>query len=407
MITTKLQLEEFIVTNWNKINEYIDAMGENLPIPFYSSVDLRESSKKYAPVDHNIYPAGFNNVCQLDQIMASERMGKYLASKNIPANSTIVIIPESNTRNGFYLDHLATLENLIKKSGYTTYIATFDQSLFENHESLSLTSHFEYSITIHSLEVSADGQTIQLSNQPDLKIDACIMNHDQSSPFNKDWEKIQTPIYPPAQIGWFKRQKNRHFTLYDQVLNDFCTKFEIDKFLMEADFETTDQIDFATKEGLESLHNHASHLFARMEAGKKVFVKASQGTYGMGISVISHPDEILAMNRKTRNKMDIGKNNLKFTSILLQESVETIVKYEDSPAEVTIYLVGGKSTGGFVRANPLKGVEANLNAKGMIYKKFCISEICENTDYQIKEAVYSIIARLATIASALEIQEVL
>lgn len=111
------------------------------------------------------------------------------------------------------------------------------------------------------------------------------------------------------------------------------------------------------------------------------------------------------MNRKTRNKMDIGKNNLKFDSVLIQEGIETIIKYDDMPAEVTIYLIDGKSTGGFMRANPLKGTNANLNAKGMIYKKFCISEIEQNTDHQRKEATYSIIARLSTLAGAYEIEQ--
>ena len=46
-------------------------------------------------------------------------------------------------------------------------------------------------------------------------------------------------------------------------------------------------------------------------------------------------------------KMDVGKNNLKFTSVLIQEGVETIVKYDEAPAEVTIYLVNGRSSGGF------------------------------------------------------------
>ena len=75
------------------------------------------------------------------------------------------------------------------------------------------------------------------------------------------------------------------------------------------------------------------------------------------------------------------------------------------PAEVTIYLVDGKSIGGFMRANPLKGTNANLNAKGMLYQKFCISEIQENSEHKMKEAVYSVIARLSSYATALEIQK--
>lgn len=407
MIRSKTELEDFIVKNWNKINEYLDKRSQELPTPLYSSVDLRESALKYAPVDHNIYPAGFNNVCLLDQLMAGERIKKYLEKKDISPPAHIAIIPESNTRNGFYLNHLLALKEITEKQGYTVQFATFDKSLFKDQTPLKLISQSENEIIFHFLEENENGELFILKNGEKVLFDSCILNHDQSAPFNKDWEKISTPIFPPPQIGWFKRQKNRHFTLYNDVLDDFCSHFKIDKKLMQADFEVAENIDFATKEGLENLHEKASKLFSRLEKGKKVFIKASQGTYGMGISVISSPDEILSFNRKARNKMDIGKNKIKFTSILLQEAVETIVKVNDSPAEVSIYLIEGKSTGGFIRTNPTKGTEANLNSRGMIYEKFCISEICENTDYQVKEAVYSIIARLSTLASAYEIKEVL
>lgn len=409
MINSKTALELFITQNWNIINQYIDQQNKNLPIPLYSSVDLRESPFKYAPVDHNIYPAGFNNICQLDQLIAAEKIQQYLLDKKIPLKGKIAIIPESNTRNGFYLDHLATLKNLIEKSGHEVFIATFDHSLFTETSSLKLTSHSQFPLEIFPLKVNDHGTLFigDKDHQTFIEIDACIMNNDQSSPFKQDWEAIKTPIFPPAQIGWYQRQKNKHFTYYDQFLTKFCEHFSINKSLMEADFETCENIDFATKEGLEALYEKAVTLFKRLPKESKVFIKASQGTYGMGISVISSPEEILSMNRKTRNKMDIGKNKLKFTSILLQEGVETIVKFEQAPAEVSIYLVNGKSIGGFMRANPLKGVQANLNARGMVYRKFCISEISEGTDYQVKEAIYSVIARLATTASALEIKDVL
>ena len=127
----------------------------------------------------------------------------------------------------------------------------------------------------------------------------------------------------------------------------------------------------------------------------------------MGISVVSSGEEIKNMNRKIRNKMDIGKNKLKFTSVLIQEGVETVVKFDDAPAEVTIYLINGKSSGGFMRSNPLKGTQANLNAQGMVYQKLCLSDIKQDSDHKIKEVVYSIIARLSTLAASHEMKELM
>ncbi|MBT6324750.1 MAG: hypothetical protein HOJ35_02175, partial [Bdellovibrionales bacterium] len=99
-------------------------------------------------------------------------------------------------------------------------------------------------------------------------------------------------------------------------------------------------------------------------------------------------------------------NKIKFKDVLIQEGIDTIIKYDDIPAEITIYLVNGQPVGGFMRANPEKTASCNLNSRGMIFKKYCISEIREGEDHNLKEAVYSILARLSTLASTFELADV-
>jgi glutamate--cysteine ligase len=62
--------------------------------------------------------------------------------------------------------------------------------------------------------------------------------------------------------------------------------------------------------------------------------------------------------------------------------------------------------GGFMRYNPERGTNANLNSQGMLYRKFCISDICQDTDTHIKEAAYTVVARLSVLAASKEIQEI-
>ena len=47
-----------------------DKRSEALPF-FYTSVDLRHSGMRLAPVDTNLYPAGFNNLSQAGRLRAS------------------------------------------------------------------------------------------------------------------------------------------------------------------------------------------------------------------------------------------------------------------------------------------------------------------------------------------------
>lgn len=402
-INSKEQLEKFICDHWDKINAYITNAQVGLPIPFYSSVDIRESKEKYAPVDHNMYPAGFNNLCSADLRDATPVIKETLYKIN-PQAQTIGIIPESHTKNLMYLDHLAALEKLTKDSGYKVIFLSFDTTLFPlGEEHVDLISHSGHPLKIHLGKI-INGR-LHTSND---KIDIAINNNDQSNPWPINWKEITTPIAPTPLIGWFRRQKNTHFAYYKKVADDFAAHFEIDPDLIQAQFRGVDEVDFENKHGLEKLGNAVDDLIHELKPGSKVFVKASQGTYGMGISVVASGNEIINMNRKTRNKMDIGKNSIKFTSLLVQEGVETILKYDDMPAEITIYLLNGKSIGGFMRVNGEKDSMGNLNSRGMVFRKLCMGDVIDSAeDHKTKEAMYSIIARLSTIASAYEIKEVL
>lgn len=405
-IQTKAELEQFVCHHWNEMNQWIDEAQKKTLQPLTSSVDVRESKTKYAPVDHNMYPAGFNNICSKDLLHCSN--GFRDAFNQIRPNLRRVgLLPESHTKNKYYLDHLYKLKSTIEMAETEVIIFSPDETLFEDGSHLvELTSFSEHRIVIHRAKL-IDGQFF--CTDPEVKFDfeTIVLNNDQSVPLPLKWSTLKTPTNPSPEVGWFRRQKIHHFSHYRKVANEFASHFNINPDLIQAQFSSVENVDFNTKEGLDEIANEVDRVLSTLSDNSSVFVKASQGTYGMGISVVSSGEEIRSMNRKVRNKMDVGKNNLKFTSVLIQEGVETIIKYDEAPAEVTIYLVNGKSSGGFMRMNPLKGTQANLNSQGMLYRKFCISDIRENCDHQIKEAVYSIIARLSTLAASYEMKELM
>lgn len=404
-INNKQEFEEFICSHWNEINEWIDKAQSELPQPLTSSVDVRESRTKFAPVDHNMYPAGFNNLCSKDLLHCADKF-KGAFDKLLKPVKRVGLLPESHTKNKYYLDHLFKLKSTIEMSGVEVTLFSPDNRLFEesNLNKVELTSHSEFQITIHRAHVK-NSAFVPTDHSLKFDFDAIILNNDQSEPLDVNWKEIATPVLPSPFVGWFRRQKINHFKHYKTIADSFAAHFNLNPDLIQAKFNFAIDIDFNSKEGLDELGNQVDALLSQLPENSSVFVKASQGTYGMGISVVSSGDEIKQMNRKTRNKMDVGKNNLKFTSVLIQEGVETILKYDEAPAEVTIYLIDGKSSGGFMRTNPLKGTQANLNSQGMLYRKFCISEVKQNNDHQIKEAVYSIIARLSTLAASHEMKE--
>lgn len=82
-----LQVEKQIIAHQSAIESWFRTQWRNTPAPFYTSVDLRNSGYKIAPVDTNLFPAGFNNlnpdfeaICIQALQLAVERMGKKLTA---------------------------------------------------------------------------------------------------------------------------------------------------------------------------------------------------------------------------------------------------------------------------------------------------------------------------------------
>src|SRR6266566_2179445 len=56
------RLETELLANQIAIEQWFRSRFRERPAPFYCSVDLRNSGFKLAPVDTNLFPAGFNNL---------------------------------------------------------------------------------------------------------------------------------------------------------------------------------------------------------------------------------------------------------------------------------------------------------------------------------------------------------
>ena len=57
-----LKLEAHLLDHQARIETWLRNQWLQTPAPFYTSVDLRNAGFKLAPVDTNLFPAGFNNL---------------------------------------------------------------------------------------------------------------------------------------------------------------------------------------------------------------------------------------------------------------------------------------------------------------------------------------------------------
>ena len=100
------EVERKILDHATQIERWFRLEWQEHTPPFYSSVDLRNSGFKIAPVDTNLYPGGFNNLSKemlpLAVQAAQSAIEKYCAdAKNlllipgVPGNTCITVPPHS------------------------------------------------------------------------------------------------------------------------------------------------------------------------------------------------------------------------------------------------------------------------------------------------------------------------
>jgi glutamate--cysteine ligase len=400
---TNENLHSVIIKNHMNIEAWFRKQWIKYPAPFYTSIDLRNSGYKIAPVDTNLFPAGFNNLdSDLDFLYISAV--QHALERTSPTLTKVLIISENHTRNKFYLSSIDSLSNIIRKSGYEVKVSSMLNS----------------DGNINELLVNKNNMLTYDGFIPD----AILLNNDLSDGIPDILNNITQPILPDKNLGWTKRSKTTHFEYYTDVVNNFSRLLEIDSWLLEPLFRNCGEIDFKTKQGEDCLVHHASRLLTLIQEKYNeydiqedpyIMIKADSGTYGMGIMKVKSIDQLLNLNRKQRTKMLKTKGGNKVDKVILQEGIYSNEKLKPSNhvAEPVIYSFGSNLVGGFYRLHDNKSNSENLNSPGMTFlpipfKDACINPSDSETIYSDtnKFYIYGVIARLAILAASKELYNI-
>lgn len=403
------RIEEIILNQIPTIETWFREKWKETPPPLTSSVDLRHAGFKLAPVDTNLFPAGFNNL-NPDFLPLCVQAIQSVLAENMSSCRRILIIPESHTRNDFYMQSLVILKNIFLNAGFVVRIG-----------SLALENVIEISTNKGDLlrlePLYREGNRIMLK---DFNPCFLVLNNDLSSGIPPILEGIEQPIQPTAQLGWSNRLKSDHFNFFNQVAEEFSNLVGMDPWLINPLFKAIDGIDFMAQEGIDNLANETDQLLLQINEKYKqydipekpfVVVKADNGTYGMSVMMVHEGEELLQMNRKQRTKMAASKGSQKVNRVLIQEGVYT---FETMPngfvAEPVIYMIGPYVIGGFYRVHQGRGTNENLNAPGMHFEPLAFAKPCNmpRQDLDVVDCpnrfyAYGVIARLAALAAAKEI----
>ena len=406
-----LDLEQRFLTAMPTIEHWFRTQWLEHAVPFYASVDLRNSGFKLAPVDTNLFPGGFNNL-NPDFLPLCVHAMQSAVEKICPEARGVLLIPENHTRNQFYLQNVAQIVTILKQAGMRVRVGSL---LPEITQPTTVQLPGAGILTLEPLV--RRGNRLGLAD-----FDPCVvlLNNDLSAGVPDILQNLEQEIYPPLFAGWHTRRKSQHFSAYDRVANEFAELLDIDPWLINPYFATCNKVNFYERVGEECLAGQVDVILQKMrvkyaEYGVQhdpfVIVKADAGTYGMGIMTVKDADEITSLNRKQRNKMAVVKEGMEVSDVLVQEGVYTFEHINDAVAEPVIYMIDHYVVGGFYRVHTERGVDENLNAPGMHFEPLAFESCCTlpNPDCAPDDTpnrfyAYGVVARLALLAASLEIE---
>jgi len=374
-------------------------------------VDLRNAGFKLAPVDTNLFPAGFNNLGERFLPLCVQAMQVAL-ERVCPRTSRVLLVPESHTRNLFYLENVAALRRILEAAGYAVRIGSLLPDLTEP-QVVDLPS----GASLRLEPLRRQGNRVGVAD-----FDPCfvLLNNDLSAGRPAILEGIEQAIVPPMALGWDQRRKSEHFRHYHAVAREFGARIDLDPWLIDPFFRQCGQVDFLAREGEDCLAANVEVLLESIRLKYReygidrepfVIVKADAGSYGMGVMTARSVDDVRDLNRKERKRMAASKDSQAVTQVIMQEGVYTFETVGEPPAvaEPVVYMIDQHVVGGFYRVHTGRGADENLNAPGMHFEPLAFVEPCNTPDCaKAPDAApnrfyaYGVVARLALLAAARE-----
>ncbi len=408
------KLENTILEQAASIEAWFRQEWKKTPPSITSSVDLRNAGFKLAPVDTNLFPAGFNNL-NSDFMPLCVQAAQSVLIDIAPTCRRILLLPESHTRNRFYLQSLRVIQDIFIKAGFDVRIGSLDNNLKETQEIV-----LEHGEILRIEPLLREGSRLRLH---DFEPCMLLLNNDLSTGIPDILQGLTQTIRPTEQLGWFSRLKSSHFDLFSEVAHEFAALTGIDPWFVHPYSTAVDGVDFMAVEGIDQLVEETAQLLERVKAKYQEYdirekpfavIKADNGTYGMSVMMVHDASELKQLNRKQRTKMSATKGSQRVERLLIQEGVHTFETMADGAvAEPVIYMIGQFVVGGFYRVHEGRGKDENLNAPGMYFEPLAFAEPCnmpcpERASSECVNRFYSygVIARLAALAAAREIAQV-
>jgi glutamate--cysteine ligase len=408
------ELEQRVLDSMPAIERWFRLEWMEHTPPFYSSVDIRNAGFKLAPVDTSLYPGGWNNLTD-DMLPLAVQAAQAAIEKICPEARNLLVIPENNARNTFYLANVARLVRIFQMAGLNVRVGSIDPAIKSPKK-----------IELPNGETVCLEPVVRGKRRLGLKhFDPCtiLLNNDLSAGTPGILEDLHEQyLLPPLHAGWSVRRKSNHFHSYEEVSKRFGKLLGIDPWLINPMYARASGVDVAEGQGMDVLISHVDALLTKIRRKYKeyginekafVVVKADNGANGMGVMTVRDVKDLEALGRRPRSKTTSAAGEAQEPGeVIVQEGVLTNERVHDGVAEPVVYMMDRYVVGGFYRVHAERSPDENLNLPGASFVPLAFSESAHLPQPGAKPGasapnrfyMYGVIGRLAMVAASYELE---
>ena len=380
--------------------------------PFYTSVNVRNAGFKLAPVDTHLFPDSFHNLTP-EMLPLAVQAAMAAIEKICPEAKNLLLIPDRQTHNTFYLANVQRLMQVFHQAGLNVRLGTLDEGITEPTE-----------------VALADGST--LTFEPVLRtrgriglknFDPCtiLLNNELSAGVPKVLQHLHEQyLLPPLHAGGMARRASNHLRAYEEVAKRFAKLLGMDPWLINPMFTRAGEMNLREASSAASLASHADALLGKVrrkykEYGiqERPFIVVKGDRSGLGLMTVRDPKDLVELlQRRALIAAGAAADGSGLSEVLLQEGVPTYERVNDAVAEPVVYMIDRYVVGGFYRVNAGRGVDENLSLPGAAYVPLAFAESNQLPRPGAKPGasapnrfyMYGVIARLAMVAASYELE---
>ncbi len=122
------ELEQRILESMSAIERWFRLEWMEHTPAFYCAVDVRNAGFKLAPVDTNLYPDGWNNLSP-EMLPLAVQAAMAAIEKICPEAKNLLLVPDNDIHNSFYLSNLARLARIFNLAGLNVRLGSLSNEV--------------------------------------------------------------------------------------------------------------------------------------------------------------------------------------------------------------------------------------------------------------------------------------